>query len=512
MRYRASLIVAALILFILAGMYIGHETVTVSEIENRNMTTFEMVFRPITDENSILYNANQTVADRMESAMKDQNPLRDRIMGYYWTVDARMAEWYDRVVNWFEKPAEETPGLPDGGSEAPPSETTSRDEEVTPPEGNTDGSGSESTSDSGTTSREPEPEPPVILDFGTYPGYGYARLAVFPERSYTLSKLGGSYRVNGSDWLIDAPWTSLGDESKMKASLAALERIKKSYPDLKLYGFFVSNGNNLPWFEDYMGKRFGDRFEQLAQLAPDWIRLDRLYYEDIQDYYDMHYKSDHHWSHLGVRKGYERIYEMMREDMELSPRKQPIKTWNFTQLYGVEFRGSKAGPLQSLYNGWDELIADEYDCGNRNTYVLHPKALTTKIPARLALWEEYKAGNINKGKYTTHYSTFQGRAVDQNGRQYADSEYIFLIENPDSNTGRNLLMFGDSNMRALRDVIATHFDTVVYIDYRIMATPYIDELIELYDINVMLSVVQDGNFWFDGNQGQYRFTFSPNMK
>lgn len=533
MRYKLSLIVMGLILVVLAGMYIGHETVEISEIENRNMTTFEMVWNPIDDKDSVIYNADQSISDRMESAMKDQNPLRDKIMGYYWTIEYRMAELYDKTVNLFAREQEE-PDFTDETDETdvtpetteqtvtqtdpPVTETGDKPDETEAEISDTETVASpETTKESETTkapetTKTPETEAPVVLDYSKYPGYGYARLTQLPKQNYTLSRLGQYYRINNTEWLVDLPWTSLGNANNMKGSIAAIERIKKNYPDMKVYGFFMTQGNNLPWFEKYMGKSFGDRHEQLAQLAPEWLKLDRLYYADIKDYQNLHYKSDHHWDYLGSRRGYERLYEMMSEDMELSPLQQPIMTWNFSELYDVEYRGSKANKLQLLYKGWDEFVVYEYDYGERYTYVLSPNDLTKQIPSRFALWEEYKAGKINKDKYYDHYINFNGIATDEKGMQYKDSEYIFVIENKNSNTGHNLLMFGDSNMRALRDVMATHYDTTVYLDYRIMAIPYIDELIDMYDIDVMMSVVQNGTFWFSGNKGQNSFTFSYKMK
>ena len=61
MKYKISVLIAALALVILAGTYIvGYETVTVSELENRNMFTFEMILNPVTDPESTVYGVNPT--------------------------------------------------------------------------------------------------------------------------------------------------------------------------------------------------------------------------------------------------------------------------------------------------------------------------------------------------------------------------------------------------------------------------------------------------------------------
>ena len=77
MKYKFTVLLAALALLILAGTYIvGYETVTVSELENRNMFTFGMILNPVTDPESTVYNAEKGYSDRFEDAMKDQIVIR----------------------------------------------------------------------------------------------------------------------------------------------------------------------------------------------------------------------------------------------------------------------------------------------------------------------------------------------------------------------------------------------------------------------------------------------------
>ena len=94
MKYRISLIIAALMLVALVATYIGHETVEVSELENRNMTTFDMVLHPVTDEGSVIYNANKSASDRFEDAMKDQIALRDPVVQFYSDLEGKLSGAY----------------------------------------------------------------------------------------------------------------------------------------------------------------------------------------------------------------------------------------------------------------------------------------------------------------------------------------------------------------------------------------------------------------------------------
>ena len=69
-------------------------------------------------------------------------------------------------------------------------------------------------------------------------------------------------------------------------------------------------------------------------------------------------------------------------------------------------------------------------------------------------------------------------------------------------------MVGDSTQRAYRDVIASHFGTAVYLDYRIMSQVPVDVLIETYDIDVLMVGGLYGCYWMSGGNV---FNFSANF-
>ena len=189
--------------------------------------------------------------------------------------------------------------------------------------------------------------------------------------------------------------------------------------------------------------------------------------------------------------------------------KYPIREWNFSELYGVEYRGSRANKLKDTYDGWDEFLVYEYDLGARETFVLKPGDLSNEIPVELTLMSRYKTGNINKNKYYDHYIQFYGSAIDLSNPKttYADAGHVFVIKN-DNGAAHNILMVGDSTQRAYRDVIASHFGTAVYLDYRIMAQVPVDVLIDTYDIDVLMVGGLYGCYWLSSG---CVFNFSANF-
>ncbi len=471
MKNTLSIIILVVIVIMFSGILLFSEQIDISVEEGRNLATFDIVRNPVTDTDSVLYNEDKSFTERIEAVFKDQFPLRNKVMEKHLEINTKTAQIYDTY--WRTKfKLYDILGIQYGI------------------DSNTD---------------------------KLYPRYGFPRLKVPDKHSYTISKLGDYYRINGSDWLIDRVKTEKIQPSEQDAVLSTLsdiERLQSNYPAMKIYGFFIDQGNDLPWYENYMGTAAVDRSELVAQLAPESIKFSRMYYDDISDYRNLHYKSDHHWGHLGSERGYRIIHNMISEDIEISPVLNAVKEWNFTKSYGIKYKGSRAAKLRTLYDGYDEFIVNEYDVGTRNTYVITPDNLDNEIPVRLTLMEEYRHGYISNEEFYDHYISFYGTAVslakNSNGtlNTYSDGKYIFKIDNLDKSSGHNLLIIGDSNMRAVRDPLASHFDTAIYLDYRIMDSVYIDQIIDRYNIDILIIATQGGTIWYKSDKDKYILRFS----
>ena len=107
MKYRVTLILAALMLLILSGTYIiGYEPIEVSpeDQENRRMATFDIIFNPVTDIDSELYNADASFSDRVENAMKDQITIRPTVIELYNALEHRMGSIYSNLYLMLNPP------------------------------------------------------------------------------------------------------------------------------------------------------------------------------------------------------------------------------------------------------------------------------------------------------------------------------------------------------------------------------------------------------------------------
>ena len=138
----------------------------------------------------------------------------------------------------------------------------------------------------------------------------------------------------------------------------------------------------------------------------------------------------------------------------------------------------------------------------------HLKVLKTlkEIPAAFTRFDNYKKGNISLDRYYNHYSHFYCDALLENGDVAPEQEYVFIIRN-NGNTGHNMLLVSDSPGAAIKDVLGTHFDTLVYLDYNIMSKIDIDYIIDKYKINILLL----NGFGDILIRNKYIFRFSDNF-
>ena len=199
MRYKASLIACAVIVVALALSFFFTPEVVTSQVENRNMTTFKMILDPVDDidpntgERSILYNADKSIPDRLEDAMKDQIFVRNFVVLNYTNLEAKLSNIYLGASKTLSSVFKER----DNVSEDGPSDS---DSFVDIPEG---GYPDEYYD---LTEKDEEDQP---LDFKKYPVYGYARLEVFPSQSYDYTNIGSRAAYNGTDYLGFKPSKNL---------------------------------------------------------------------------------------------------------------------------------------------------------------------------------------------------------------------------------------------------------------------------------------------------------------
>lgn len=146
------------------------------------------------------------------------------------------------------------------------------------------------------------------------------------------------------------------------------------------------------------------------------------------------FKTDHHWNALGVYQGYCEIIDMMKKAVPDIGDTLPLK--GLIEFPNVEYRGSGAGRTDTpIY--YDNFAVMDIDLPKQ-----HP---TERVTSKL---KEYESGKYDTGRvkdiYISHYENFYNRPE--------------IITYPENNTGRRLLILGDSYVYWISWLIGAHFD------------------------------------------------------
>jgi len=323
------------------------------------------------------------------------------------------------------------------------------------------------------------------------------------NNQYFLHSVGKYELIEDTEYITVRPSTKQMDEHILHNRIGQLNYLHEKYPDIKMYVYYVSQAFDTPWFNTCIGATAADHYQEILDVIPNYVRSEHLVYKSLDDYMDIHYKTDHHWNNRGAKRGYEDIYSMMCQDFYMSEMCVSNTENKVSELYDFVYLGSYGTALGELYEGgYDEFSFYDYIFPQRTMSIIDPDSLIETDIAEMGLYDEYKKGRISKGIGADHYIIMYGTAVDKDGKTYSDGQYPFVIRNSEGN-GRNLIITGDSYSRAMRDVLASHFDTTIYLDYRTLSKIPIDYIIEKYNIDTLL-ISSNTSMW---DYEDYLFTF-----
>ncbi len=344
----------------------------------------------------------------------------------------------------------------------------------------------------------------ALFDLSENITYSVARsFSKHQDDQYILHSVGNYELIEDTGYIMECPSTEPLDASVIQSRMEQLERIHDRYPDIKMYEYYVTQASDMPWFNSYLGTAAVDHYQEISSAAPGYLSCGHLVYRDLDDYMDTHFKTDHHWNHRGAERGYEDIYAMMDEDIDLGPLYLPVNEERVSETYDFDYLGSYGNSLGGLYDeGYDDFFFYDHGLPTRELSAINIDTMEEFELAKTGLYDEYKRGEINTDTGEDHYIRLYGVARDQAGNEYEDSDYPFVIRNSEGN-GMNLLITGDSYARAVRDPLAADFDTTVYLDYRTLSKVPIDYIIERYDIDVLL-ICSHTYMW---RTDEYLYTF-----
>ena len=266
-----------------------------------------------------------------------------------------------------------------------------------------------------------------------------------------------------------------GLRQNMLETAEFMNAMVEARPEVNWYFSFATNIEAIP-----LGDRFfpeesvADIYEDFLDLLPSSVKTAELAVNSFKDYAAKFYVTDHHWNYTGVQEAYYRILSMMRENYsDLSP-------MPFNDLYvfdDVKFYGSLARS-SAKYSDHDDFGIYFYDLPAHELTIDQTIAYGSQKTLSENL-DIYLEGLYETKKGYNHYTEFYR----------VPSEIVY----PENNTGRRLLVIGDSYSLPLIELVAANFDVtyVRYEDRGFDALPddlYLDEFVEEHGITDVLVI------------------------
>ena len=271
-----------------------------------------------------------------------------------------------------------------------------------------------------------------------------------PQPAFIASKVDDAgmfrvYRIRSSD--NDGETGFLDISMAMRHEVAAenmldelwhVNRIAAANKDVNFFVFLATRMQDTAYYNDYNPHEEStkDIFDDFINgLSDDVAGVAWLDIDTFEKRMERCFRTDHHWNAWGAYQGYYDIICMMNKIIPEIGEPLPLK--GVIEFPNVEYRGSGAGRTQTpIY--YDTFQVMDIDLPRQ-----HP---TEKVTSKRSEYERgrYDIDRLGKNDYTGHYENFYNQPN--------------MITYPDNNTGRKLLILGDSYSYWVTWLIGANFD------------------------------------------------------
>lgn len=260
---------------------------------------------------------------------------------------------------------------------------------------------------------------------------------------------------------------------KMELQAAKINDFASRMPEVNWYVFPVTCFEDSEVFKDLVPSESKyNIFHSFLDKLDDGIQYDFVKIDSYEDKLTKYYRTDHHWNVYGYTEGYTRIASMFKENYpDIEIRVPEINTFNNE----VKMYGSIDLAL-SDYTMYDIFAAADFSLPKHTSIREDNVSYGGKNTTEQSFFI-YKNGGYNTEKSYNHYMQFY--------RINRELTY------PENNTGRNLLIIGDSYCPPLLEPLASHFDKtyVRYVDNNFEMPEYkYEDLINEYGITDVVLV------------------------
>lgn len=179
-------------------------------------------------------------------------------------------------------------------------------------------------------------------------------------------------------------------------------------------------------------------YEEFLTMVDPSVKINAVVINSFNDYYNKFFITDHHWNHHGSEEAYLGIVKMLRENYpDITPLDAEVYEFDTVQFFGSLSRA------HANYDVWD-------------SFGVYYRALPAHDVVR-----DTAIGYGSKSSQSTNLKKYKNLEHNTaNGYNHYTEFYRIPREVTyrDNNTGRNLLLIGDSYSLPLLEVVSSHFD------------------------------------------------------
>lgn len=300
-----------------------------------------------------------------------------------------------------------------------------------------------------------------------------------------LFKNGEFYQINNSGYYISIPLQANDQKNKIfEDKMWNFDQIYNKYGEkYQLYIYKPTLADETDWFDETFsypseGTKY---YSRLSDQLNGKYTVKQQQFDTIHDYMEQHYKTDHHWNHIGAYQGYHDIISMISNDFFNVPKPYAIKE---SYCYPFPFHGSLSMKVMGTY-GSDSFC--DYTLDNND----HVISIIDNEEKRPGLEEDILNENLDEIYIYEEY----------HGTNYKMIEYT----NADLTNGASILILADSFSNSINDDLAKHFKKTYIVDPRAwtenelqMESDFsLDEFLSTHDVDMILWLQYYESLYFD---------------
>ena len=285
--------------------------------------------------------------------------------------------------------------------------------------------------------------------------------------------------IRSNDFYLDNTYTrSASDLSQICSSKAYnINEISNKYKDIKTYVYYPRRSLKEQLLDSIY---IPNNVEQYEQIFLSYVG-DKIKYQSLdcldEDLPKLFYKTDHHYNFLGADKVYNDIVNMINKDINIGGPLPILNTFSINDRF-IGSYGENDGGIVDVY---DDLIVADYGVDNTDyDYYINDKKTSINKERESTLNDPIYS------KYRTYGSYFHVNS----------GKVVFDYHD---NSKKNILIFSDSYIGPIKEVLSTHFDkTVIICGYNELNKLKLDQTIKENDIDIILFLWYQKNLFYNG--------------